>query len=107
MTNRPINLRSDTVTEPTPAMRRAMYEAEVGDDYYRADPTVRALEEKTAAILGKEAAMFVLSGSMGNLVSLLTLTRPGQSAIVMENAHLYVNEAGGMASVAGLTPRPV
>lgn len=104
---RTLNLRSDTVSTPTAGMRRAMYEAEVGDDYYRADPTVAALEAKSAAILGKEAALFVISGTMGNLVGLLTLAQPGQSIIVGDGAHIYVNEAGGLAALAGLVPRVV
>ena len=73
-----INLRSDTVTQPTDAMRRAMAEAEVGDDYYRQDHTVIALEEKAAELFGKEAAMFVFSATMGNLVSVLSHTRRGR-----------------------------
>ncbi|MGH6954988.1 MAG: threonine aldolase family protein, partial [Alphaproteobacteria bacterium] len=103
----PIDLRSDTVTLPSPEMRRAMYEAEMGDDYYRNDPTVRALEDKAADRLGKESALLVLSGTMGNLVAVLALTRPGQSIVCGETSHIYVNETGGLAAVAGLTVRPV
>jgi len=102
-----IDLRSDTVTQPSPEMRRAIYQAEVGDDYYGDDPTVHALEEKAAERLGKEAALLVLSGTMGNLVSLMALTRPGESVILAEGSHIHVNEAGGLARVAGLTPRVV
>jgi len=105
--NRVIDLRSDTVTRPTPAMRKAMAAAEVGDDYYRADPTVSALEEKAAAMLGMEAALLVLSGTMGNLVSILAQTAPGQSVVLADNCHILLNEAGGIAAVGGLLPRPV
>lgn len=99
-----IDLRSDTVTRPTPAMRRAMAKAEVGDDFYRDDPTVRALEERAAALLGKPAAMLVLSGTMGNLVSLLASTQKGDAILVAENSHIFVNEAGNLAAVGGLLP---
>jgi len=84
-----INLRSDTVSQPTDAMRRAMAEAEVGDDYYRQDPTVIALEEKAADLFGKEAAMFVFSATMANLVSVLSQTKRGQSVILEETSHIY------------------
>ncbi len=77
-----IDLRSDTVSQPTEAMRRAMAEAQVGDDYYRQDPTVIALEEKAADLFGKEAAMFVFSATMGNLISVLSHTKRGQSVIL-------------------------
>ncbi|MCJ7626783.1 MAG: beta-eliminating lyase-related protein, partial [Longimicrobiales bacterium] len=102
-----INLRSDTVTEPTAAMRRAMAEAEVGDDYYREDPTVLALEEKAANLFGKGAAMFVFSATMANLVSVLSHTKRGQSVILEESSHIYNNEAGFLAAFGGLTPRTV
>jgi threonine aldolase len=102
-----INLRSDTVTQPTDAMRRAMAEAEVGDDYYRHDPTVIALEEKAADLFGKEAAMFLFSATMGNLVSVLAHTKRGQSVILEERSHIYNNEAGGLSAFGGLTPRTV
>ena len=102
-----IDLRSDTTTQPTEAMRRAMYEAEVGDDYYRDDPTVRRLEELAAAMLGKDAALLVLSGTMGNLVAILAQTGRGQSVIVEESSHVFLNEAGHLAAVGGLTARPV
>jgi threonine aldolase len=99
-----IDLRSDTVTRPSAAMRRAMAAAEVGDDFYRDDPTVAALEEKAAELLGKPAAMLVLSGTMGNLVGLLAATSPGEAVLLADNSHIYMNEAGGLASVAGLMP---
>jgi len=102
-----INLRSDTVTQPTDAMCRAMAEAEVGDDHYREDRTVIALEEKAAELFGKEAAMFVFSATMANLVSVLSQTQRGQSVILEETSHIYNNEAGGLAAFGGLTPRTV
>jgi threonine aldolase len=105
--NEVIDLRSDTITRPTPEMRRAMADAEVGDDYYFDDPTVRRLEERAADLLGKEAALLVLSGTMGNLVSILAQVPHGSSAIVEELSHIYVNEAGHLASVCGVTARPV
>ena len=107
ISNRPIDLRSDTITRPTPEMRKAMHDAEVGDDYYHSDPTVKALEEKTAEMLGKEAALLVLSGTMGNLVSILAQTTPGQSVILGDNSHILMNEAGGLSALGGLLPRPV
>jgi threonine aldolase len=76
-----VDLRSDTVTKPTPAMRRAMYEAEVGDDVYREDPTVNRLQERAAETFEREAALFVPSGTMGNQTAIKVLTRPGQEVI--------------------------
>jgi len=102
-----INLRSDTVSKPTEAMRRAMAEAEVGDDYYREDPTVIALEEKAADLFGKEAAMMVFSATMSNVVSVLSHTRRGQSVILEELSHIYNNEGGFLAAFGGLTPRTI
>jgi len=102
-----INLRSDTVSKPTAAMRRAIAAAEVGDDYYREDPTVIALEEKAADLFGKEAAMFVFSATMANVVSVLSQTKRGQSVILEESSHIYNNEAGFLAAFGGLTPRTV
>lgn len=102
-----INLRSDTVTLPSPDMRKAMHEAELGDDYYRADPTVNRLEQRTAEIFGKEAALFVTSGTMGNLTSVLSLTSRGDSIVAEENSHLFLNEAGNLAVVGGITVRCV
>lgn len=100
-----IDLRSDTVTKPTPAMRQAMAEAAVGDDVYGEDPTVKRLEETAAQLLGKEAGLLVSSGTMGNLVALLAHTRPGDEVILDANAHIYFYEAGGLARIAGLIPR--
>ena len=102
-----IDLRSDTVTHPTPAMREAMYRAEVGDDVFGEDPTVNRLEEMAAERLGKEAALFVASGTMGNLVSLLTHCGRGDEAIVGDRSHTYLFEQGGMAALGGITPRPI
>ena len=94
--NRIIDLRSDTVTQPTREMRKAMADAEVGDDYYREDPTVRRLEEIAADRLGKEAALLVLGGTMGNLVSLLATARRGDSALMEETSHIFINESGNL-----------
>ncbi len=102
-----IDLRSDTVTKPTPAMRQAMYDAEVGDDVLGDDPTVQRLEELAAARLGKNAALFVPSGTMGNLVSLLVHCGRGDEVILGDQAHTYVYEAGGSSAVGGIHPRPV
>ncbi len=101
------DFRSDTVTKPTPAMRRAMAEADVGDDVYGEDPTVRRLEERTAEILGKEAALFVPSGSMGNQICLRVHGRPGTEVILEARSHIFHYEMGGMAALSGLLPRPV
>ena len=102
-----IDLRSDTVTKPTPAMRRAMYDAEVGDDVLGDDPTVKRLEELAAGRLGKEAALFVPSGTMGNLVSLLAHCGRGDEVILGDQAHIYLYEAGGSAAVGSIHPRPL
>jgi threonine aldolase len=102
-----IDLRSDTVTRPTPEMREAMAEAEVGDDVYRDDPTVNRLEELAAELLGKEAALFVPSGTMGNLIALLVHCRRGDEVIVGKQSHIYLNEAGGMSALGGIQPCPV
>lgn len=102
-----IDLRSDTVTHPTPAMREAMYRAEVGDDVFGEDPTVRRLEEMAAERMGKEAALFVASGTMGNLVALLTHCGRGDEVIVGDRSHTFLFEQGGMAALGGITPRPI
>ncbi len=96
-----IDLRSDTVTKPTPAMRRAMADAEVGDDVFGDDPTVIALEERAAELLGKEAGLFVASGTMGNLVSQLAHLRRGDETIAGREHHLVIDEAAGHAVVVG------
>ena len=95
-----IDLRSDTVTLPPPQMRRAMYEAELGDDVYREDPTINRLQERTAALLGMEAALFVPSGTMGNLVAVLTHCRRGDEIILGDESHMFHYEVGG-SSVLG------
>ena len=102
-----IDLRSDTVTKPTPEMREAMAEAEVGDDVYRDDPTVNRLEELAAGMLGKEASLFVPSGTMGNLIALLVHCQRGNEAIVGDKSHIYLNEAGGMSALGGIQPWPL
>jgi len=102
-----IDLRSDTVTLPTPAMREAMYRAEVGDDVYGEDPTVNRLEEMAAERLGKEAALFVVSGTMGNLVALLTHCGRGEEVIMGDKAHTFLNEAGGVSALGGVPIRTV
>jgi threonine aldolase len=96
-----IDLRSDTVTLPTPAMREAMCRAEVGDDVYGEDPTVNRLEEMSAERLGKEAGLFVVSGTMGNLVSLLTHCARGDEVILGDRAHIFLYEAGGISVLGG------
>jgi threonine aldolase len=98
---RPIDLRSDTVTRPTAEMRRAMYEAEVADDTYDGDPTVIRLQELAAEKTGKKAALFVASGTMGNLVGVLVNTHPGQEVILGDQSHQFLWEVGGIARVAG------
>ena len=101
-----VDLRSDTVTRPTPAMRRAMAEAEVGDDVYGEDPTVNKLQERAAEMFGREAAMFVPSGSMGNLISIKSWTRPGHEVICEQRAHVNQYELASMSALAGCMPRP-
>lgn len=102
-----IDLRSDTVTQPTPEMREAMAEAEVGDDVYRDDPTVQRLEELAAEMLGKDASIFVPSGTMGNLLALLVHCQRGDEVIVGNQSHIYLNEAGGMAALGGIQACPL
>lgn len=97
-----IDLRSDTVTRPDPAMRQAMAQAEVGDDIYGEDPTARALEARVAELLGKEAALFVPSGTMGNQIALLVHCRPGDDVVVGEDAHCMLYESGAAAAIAGV-----
>ncbi len=102
-----VNLRSDTVTRPTPAMRRAMAEAEVGDDVMNEDPTVLKLQERTAALLGKEAALFVPSGTMANQIAVGVHARPGDELVCQANAHVYLWEGGGIARLWGVTARTI
>jgi len=99
-----IDLRSDTVTWPTPDMREVMARADVGDDVYEDDPTVIRLQEMAAGMLGKDDALFVPSGTMGNLLALLTHCQRGDEVIVGDQSHIYLNEAGGMAALGGMQP---
>jgi threonine aldolase len=100
-----VDLRSDTLTKPTPAMRQAMAEAEVGDDVFGEDPTVNRLEEMAAERLGKEAGLFVASGTMGNIVSLLAHCNRGDEVILGDYSHAFQAEQGGAAAIAGVHPR--
>lgn len=102
-----IDLRSDTVTKPSPAMRRAMAEAEVGDDVYMEDPTVNRLQARAAEIFGREAALFVPSGSMGNLACIMAQTSRGQEVICESNGHIYSYEMGAISALGGVLPRLV
>lgn len=102
-----IDLRSDTLTKPTPGMRAAMAAAEVGDDVYGEDPSVNRLEERVADLLGKEAALFVPSGSMSNQIAIKTHTQPGDEVICEEFCHIYNWEAGSPAFLSGVTCRTV
>ena len=99
--NQPIDLRSDTVTRPTPEMRQAMANAEVGDDVMRTDPTVIALEERVADMFGKPAALFVPSGTMANLLAILAQASPGDEILTHSGGHIFYYEGGGYAAVAG------
>src|SRR5215472_16898790 len=92
-----VDLRSDTVTKPSPEMRRAMAEAEVGDDVYAEDPTINRLEARAAEIFGREASIFVPTGSMGNQIAVKLHTRPGQEVICEQRAHVYNYEMGMMS----------
>jgi threonine aldolase len=106
--SRPIvELRSDTFTTPTPEMRRAMADAEVGDDVWGTDPTAQALEAHGAELFGKEAGLFVPSGTMGNEASLKVLTRPGDEVITEAAAHIVRYERGGPAAISGVTLRTI
>jgi len=102
---KPIDLRSDTVTRPTPEMRKAMAEAEVGDDVYGEDPTVNRLEARAAEVLGMEAALFVPSGTMGNAIALRILTRRGDEVLVERRSHVVRFELSGMSVLSGVMPR--
>jgi threonine aldolase len=101
----PIDLRSDTITKPTPAMREAMAAAEVGDDVFGEDPTVRELEVETAALLGKEAALLTVSGTMANQLAVRSHTEAGDEILVEANAHLYYYESGGPVALSGVMCR--
>ena len=102
-----IDLRSDTVTRPTPAMRRAMAEAEVGDDVYAEDPTVNRLQSRAAEIFGREAALFFPSGTMANLTAIKTWTHHGTEVICEAQAHIYLYEMAGISAIAGCMPNIV
>jgi len=102
-----IDLRSDTITLPTDEMRKAMYEAEVGDDVHREDPTINRLEELSAEVMGKEAALFTTSGTMTNLLGVLTNTRPSDEIIVGSEAHIFWYEVGGASTLGGVVIRTV
>jgi len=97
-----IDLRSDTVTKPTPGMRKAMFEAEVGDDVFGEDPTVNALQQKAAQLLGKEAALFVASGTMANQLSIKAHTQPGDEVIIEASGHAMNFEGGAGAALSGV-----
>jgi len=98
----PVDLRSDTVTLPSPGMRRAIFEAEVGDDQYGEDPSVNRLQEEVAGLLGKKSALFLPTGTMADQVALRTLTRPGDSVVVPWQSHVELHETGGAAANAGI-----
>lgn len=102
-----IDLRSDTVTKPSEAMRKAMYDAEVGDDVYKEDPTVNRLEEISAALFGKEASLFVPSGLMGNQICLNLWTNPGDEVICDYKSHIFLYESGGPGRLSGVQLYPV
>ncbi len=103
----PIDIRSDTVSRPTPAMRRAMADAEVGDDVLDGDPTVRRLEERVAALLGKERALFFPSGTMANQTAIWLLSRPGTEILLDAESHIVHYEVAGAAALSGVQIRPV
>lgn len=102
-----IDLRSDTVTKPTPEMRKAMAEAEVGDDVYGEDPTVNRLEQLAAEMFGKEAALFVASGTMGNQVSIMAHTQRGDEVILEADSHIFWYEVGAMSVLSNVMPHPI
>src|SRR5579863_10132240 len=102
-----IDLRSDTVTQPGAEMRRAMQQAAVGEDLYHEDPTVNLLETRVASLLGKEAALFVPTGTMGNLIALKVHTQPGEEVIIEEQSHIYNCELAGISAICGLLARSV
>ena len=102
-----IDLRSDTVTKPSAAMRKAMYDAEVGDDVYREDPTVNRLQDRAAEIFGREAGLYVASGTMGNQTAIKVLTHHGQEVICEERCHIYNFEMGTLTAFSGVVPRTI
>src|SRR5690348_4064862 len=102
-----LDFRSDTITQPTPEMRDAMRSADVGDDVFGEDPSINALEAQAAQVFGKEAGLFVASGTQGNLLAQLSLTHPGEEVIAEASSHIANSEVGGMARLGGLTLRPI
>ncbi|TMC09802.1 MAG: low specificity L-threonine aldolase, partial [Chloroflexi bacterium] len=102
-----VDLRSDTLTMPSAEMRRAMADAELGDDVFGEDPTVNRLQEVAAERLGKEAALFVASGTMGNLIGVLVSARKGEEIIADADSHVFLSEAGGAAALGGIQVMPV
>jgi threonine aldolase len=102
-----VDLRSDTVTKPTPAMRKAMADADVGDDVYGEDPTVNRLQEMMAERLGKEASLFVVSGSMANQVAVRVHTRAGDEVIVDATGHSFLYESGGLGGISHVQANPI
>ncbi|WP_456277905.1 low-specificity L-threonine aldolase [Bacillus sp. AK128] len=102
-----IDLRSDTVTKPTEKMRKASFEAELGDDVYGEDPTINKLEEKAAEVLGKEGALFVTSGTQGNQIAVLTHCQPGNEILLEAESHLFYYEAAAISAFAGVQPRTI
>src|SRR5437764_2722618 len=102
-----LDFRSDTITQPTAAMREAMANAEVGDDVFGEDPSINALEAEAARVFGKEAGLFVASGTQGNVLALLSLTHPGEELIAEVSSHIANSEVGGAARLGGITLRPV
>ena len=103
----PVDLRSDTVTKPTEAMRRAIAAAVVGDDVYGDDPTVQELERRVSALAGMEAAVFVPSGTMGNQLAVHSHTRPGDEVLLEAQSHIFINEQGGIAALSGCLAHPI
>lgn len=102
-----VDLRSDTITHPTEEMYRAIQEAPLGDDVFSDDPSVNALEAEAASLLGKEAAIFVPSGTMANTIAISILTSPGDEMVLLDDSHIYLYEAGGSARLWGVHPRPL
>ncbi|MBT7467050.1 MAG: aminotransferase class I/II-fold pyridoxal phosphate-dependent enzyme, partial [Chloroflexi bacterium] len=102
-----VDLRSDTVTHPSPEMRRAMYEAELGDDVYGDDPTVNELQQRAADMLGKEAGLFVSSGTQGNLVAVLAQAQRGDEVLVGDQCHIMNSEAGGTMVLGSVVLYPI
>ena len=102
-----IDLRSDTVTKPTPEMRKAAFEAVVGDDVYEEDPSIIELEEYAAELLGKEAALFVTSGTQGNQIAVLTHCQPGNEIILEAESHIFYYEGAAISAFAGVQPFPI